>query len=1022
MIDLLRDHSRAVIFVSALIVAAGIFAALKLPAAIFPDVTFPRIVILADYGDEPAEKVLVTVTRPLEEAANSIPGVRLVRSTTSRGSSEISINFQWGTDMMVALQLLQSRVSSMRSQLPPEVSTEIEWMNPAVFPILGYSLVSDKRSLVELRDIALYTIRPRLMRVPGVAQIQVIGGNTREYAVRLDPVKLAAFRLDAREVVDVLSKTNVIASTGLIDAHYLIYLTLVDGLIPSIDEINNVVVGTRGDMPIYLKDVATISPSVAPEYIRVTSNGRDAVLLNILRQPGANTVQVAAGVEKSLLGITAYLPKDVHILNFYDQASFVTSSVNSVRDSIAIGVLLAMLVLLIFLRSWRVTLVAVVVIPVTVASTLLLLALFRETLNIMTLGGIAAAIGLIIDDTIVVVENYFRHLEQRPEEPLVALRESMKEILPAVIGSSFSTIVIFIPFAFLSGVTGAFFKSLSVAMASALAASFLLSITLTPLLGFYLTRDGLPGGIVEEKSDPVFLRIYEKTLRFLFRRPIVVVAGAIALAGFGVAFYFRVGSGFMPEMDEGAFILDYNTPPGTSLDETDRVLRQVEKTIMSIPEVESYSRRTGTQLGFFLTEPNRGDYLIKLSRYRSRNVFQIIDELRGKIERTQPSLRIDFGQALQDLIGDLTSVPSPIEIKLFGDSKSVLEAKAKEVAEQIRSVPGVVDVFDGVVISGPAVVVRINGELAGKAGLTVDDVQRQLAIAQFGKIATMTQRGQKLIGIRVEYQNKIQQRIDRLASIPIASPKGYSLLLGSIAQFSVIPGVSEIHQESQKPMVAVTARISGRDLGSTMAEIKRIVSSSVLLPQGVTIEYGGQYASQQESFRGLLLVLVAASLLVFLVLIVAFDSFRVPIAVYGTTVLSLSGVMAALAVTHVTFSISSFVGAIMVVGIVAENSVFLLHYVILHLNRGEPLDESLLEAGRLRLRPIVMTTLAAVLALLPLALGLGAGAQMQQPLAVAVIGGFSVSSFLILLILPVFYRSFVLLGKRKEVIGSLEKE
>jgi len=1019
MIDLLRNHSRAVVFVSALIVAAGIVAALNLPAAIFPDVTFPRIVMLAHYGDEPAEKVLVTVTRPLEEAANSVPGVQLVRSTTSRGSSEISINFQWGTDMMVALQLLQSRVSSMRSQLPPEVSTEIEWMNPAVFPILGYSLVSDKRDLVELRDIALYTIRPRLMRVPGVAQIQVVGGNTREYAVKLDPIKLAAFRLDAREVVDALSKTNVIASTGLIDAHYLIYLTLIDGMIRSIDEINNIVVGTRGDIPIYLKDVATISPSVAPEYIRVTSNGRDAVLLNILRQPAANTVQVAAGVEKSLLDIMASLPKDIHILNFYDQASFVTSSVNSVRDSIAIGVLLATLVLLVFLRSWRVTLVAVVVIPVTVASTLLLLALFHETLNIMTLGGIAAAIGLIIDDTIVVVENYIRHLEQRPEEPLVALRESMKEILPAVIASSFSTIVIFIPFAFLLGVTGAFFKSLSVAMASALAASFLLSITLTPLLGFYLTRHGLPERIVEEKSDPVFLRIYEKTLRFLFGRPIVVIAGAIALAVIGVVFYFHVGSGFMPDMDEGAFILDYNTPPGTSLDETDRVLRQVEKIIMSPPfggEIESYSRRTGTQLGFFLTEPNRGDYLIKLTEHRSKSVFQIIDELRGKIERTQPSLRIDFGQALQDLIGDLTSVPSPIEIKLFGDSKSVLEAKAKEVAEQIRSVPGVVDVFDGVVISGPAVIVHINGELAGKAGLTVDDVQRQLAIAQFGKIATTTQRGQKLIGIRVEYQNKIQQSVDRLVSIPITSPKGYSLPLGSIAEFSVVPGVSEIHRESQKPMVAVTARISGRDLGSTMAEIKRIVSSSVLLPKGVTIEYGGQYASQQESFRGLLLVLVAASLLVFLVLIAAFDSFKIPIAVYGTTVLSLSGVIAALAVTHVTFNISSFVGAIMVVGIVAENSVFFLHYVVLHLNRGEPLDESLLKAAQLRLRPIVMTTLAAVLALLPLALGLGAGAQMQQPLAIAVIGGFSVSSFLILLILPVFYRLLMPIRRRKHVV------
>ena len=995
-----EKHPKAIIFTVAVLGIAGIVAATHLPISIFPDITFPRIVILADNGEEPAERIMVTLTKPLEEAANAIPDVRSVRSVTQRGATQISVNFSWGSNIILDQQLLQARISSIRNQLPQGASVQVERMNATFLPVIGYALTSDKLSLVELRDVALYTMRPMLSRIAGISQVSVVGGKTREFLVTVDPVKLSAFALDVREVTDALQKTNIVSAVGLIDARYRLYLTLVDNMYPSIDAIQHTVLGTRGSTPITLDEVATVTPSEKDEYVRVTSDGKEAVLINIIKQPNGNTVQVSDDVRSVFNQLRSQLPAGVTVGNFYDQSDIIKESFSSVRDSIGIGVVLAVIILLLFLKNWRVTFVAAIIIPITVSVTVLLLSLVNESFNIMTLGGIAAAIGLIIDDTIVIVENVFRHFQKGGRSVQHSIQGSVTEMFPAIVGSSAATIVIHIPFAFLSGVTGSFFKSLSLTMVLALVVSFLMSVILAPLLAARF----IPVADFEREArsahSGTIVSLYKRLLGSLLRRRFLVVPIVLLLAAGGYVLYTELGSSFMPEMDEGAFILDYAAPPGTSLDETHRMLMNVETIIMEIPEVESYSRRTGLELGFFITEPNTGDFLVKLRKDRTRSSDEITDELRSRIESTQPALRIEFGEAIQDLIGDLTSVPSPVEIKIFGDQTSLIESTAAKVAGLIDSIPGVVDVFNGITISGPAYVVTVDERAVGRAGLTVQDVKEEIENDLRGSVATDIQKGEKLIGVRVRLPDRYRKNPQELQSLRIFSPRGGTYLLGGLAGVRIDPGQSEIVRENLKQMVAVTARLSGRDLGSAIKDIQSHLGKNLVVPKGVTIQYGGAYETQQEAFLGLLIVLAAASLLVFIVLIIEFESFFITLAVYLVTLLSLTGVFLALWVTNVTFNISSFVGTILIVGAVAENSIFLVHYWRQHTREGITPADAIVQAGAIRFRPIIMTALAAILTLLPLALGVGAGAQMQQPLAIAVIGGFIMSTLLILFVLP----------------------
>ena len=1007
-------HAKAFLFAVVVLLISGAAATLNLPLSLFPDVTFPRIVVLADNGEQPVERMMVEVTKPLEEAASSIPGVRTVRSITGRGSTEISIVLDWGTNVLQTLQLLQGRIANIRNELPATASIQAEQMTVSVFPIQGYSLTSDKHSQVELRDIALYQIRPALMRVNGVARVEVTGGDTREFLVRIRPADLNARHLNIRQVAEAINKTNLVASSGLVDNNYQLYLSLVSSLFVTTDDIRSVVVAVQSGVPVRVRDLADVDPSVADKFIRTTAHGQDAVLINVMKHPAGSTVQIGRDISEKLK--TLHLPSDVRVENCYDQGDFIRSSILSTRDSILFGIVLAMLVLLVFLRSWRISLVILFIVPTTIALTFLCLYVAGLTINIMTLGGIAAAVGLIIDDSIVIIENIFSQYARRygkgdgqnsfrPSMFIETASASVHELMPAIIGSTASTIVIHIPLAFLGGVTGAFFASLSVTMVFAMLISFVLSITLAPLLSSFVLREkDLRKEVSLERGESAIVRWYERLLRGMLVHQWIVVPLSLGILFLTYIVYMQLGSDFMPEMDEGAFVLDYTSPPGTALNETHRMLTDVERILMAIPEVEAYARRTGTQLGFFLTEPNSGDFLVKLKKNRTRSIGEVIGEVRTRVETAEPALRIEFGQLMMDVIGDLTNNPAPVEIKLFGDDAQLLNEKAREVKRAIEGVPGVVDAFDGIVISGPSFVIHVDPLKASLAGLNPADVRDQIETMMRGTAETAVQKGEKMIPVRIRLPDAYRTDVDRISRLQLTNNSGVLVSLSAVATIEKTVGQAEIHREGLRQMVAVTARIAGRDLGGTITDIKAKLASAVHLPDAIVLEYGGVYQTQQESFRGLLFVILAAFLLVFIVLLFEFGEFAVPLSIFIVNILSLVGVAGALWLTGVTLNISSLVGLIMIIGIVAENAIFVMHEFRLSYASGITMDEALIRATRLRARPILMTTLAAVLALTPLSLGMGPGAQMSRPLAIAVSGGFSTASLLLFFGLPMIYR------------------
>jgi CzcA family heavy metal efflux pump len=986
-----------------LLCIAGIFAAWQLPTAIFPNTDFPRIVITVENGEVPADQMLAGVTQPIEEAMNGVPGIQRIKSTTARGSTEVNLFFDWSTDPKESLGLVQARLPEINLPATAKI-THIERLTFAVFPVSGYSLTSDKHDGTALREIASYTIRPRLARLPGVAQVAVEGGSVREFHIEIDPEKLSARNLTIQQVIDAVTNSNIIASPGLIEENHQLELALVSGQATSPDQLNSIVAGNVNGANVLISDIGTVREGAEPNYTIVTADANNAVLLNVLRQPDANTVSVTDEVKTELAAIEKTLPKDVHIAPFYDQSLLVRDAMNSVRDAIIIGLTLSIVILYAFLRNPGTTFVAILVIPVTILTTFLAMYLVGLTFDLMTLGGIAAAIGLVIDDAIVVVENIYTHLlhgEARHE----AVQKAVSEITVPIIGSTITPVVVFLPLTLLTGVTGVFFRSLALTMAVALLTSLVLALTFTPVLAerFVKIKKKKPDNEEFGKVLGWIVRPYEWLLRLALKNRLIVLAiCALILLG-SFILYTNLGSEFLPAFDEGAFVLDYVAPPGTSLRETDRILHHVEEMLKNTPEVESYSRRTGLQLGLSITEPNTGDFLVKLKPGHARSTEAVMDDLRGQIEESEPALEIEFVGILSDLIGDMTSSPEPVEIKLFSEDKAALQAKASEIEEAIKKVSGVVDTFNGVVVSGPALTFKIDPQAAAKFGVNTNDIAAAVETAITGSaVSTILQQG-KPVTVRVTFPKDASGSLETLRGLQIRSPGGSLFRLDQAATVEYDKGQTEINRDGLRQSVAVTARITGTDLGTAIEKIKTQLAKDVKLPAGMTIEYGGLYAEQQASFRELAIALALAIVLVFLVLLIEFRSFAHPLAIVTGTVLALAGVLLALFITRTTLNVVSLMGMIMVVGIVAKNGILMLDAVGENMARTNDLTEALIISGRRRFRPVLMTSLAAILGMLPLALALGSGAELLQPLAIAVIGGLAFALLLSLILTPTVY-------------------
>ncbi|MBU6470536.1 MAG: efflux RND transporter permease subunit, partial [Gammaproteobacteria bacterium] len=977
----LQRHRRSLVFLAAALVIGGIFAAVKLPVAMLPDVQSPRILVLLDAGDRPASQMELQVTRPVEIAVRAIPGVKSVRSITSRGSAQISVNYAWGQNMYQALLEVEAKISLMLPDLPAGTRFTVERRDPTEFPVIAYSLTSNTVSLVELRDLGLYQLRPLLSRVEGVASVDVQGGEQAEYHVDVDPAKLRALHLSLADVVNAVSAGNVLTAVGRFEDHYKLYLLVSDTRLQNIDKLKQVVLRRGADGIVTVGDVAKVSLSTVPQWIRITANGHNAVLLNIFQQPGANTVQIDQGVEQLLQTYKQKLPPDVHISKWYDQSGLIVASTHSVRDAILIGVILAALVLLVFLRNYKITIVSILIVPSAIAISILLLYVLGLSFNIMTLGGIAAAVGLVIDDVVVMCEHIVRRLrEKREQPPHERIMWAAREFTRPLMGSSASTIIIFLPLAFLGGITGAFFKSLSLTMASTLVFSFLLAWLVVPVLaGWWLRdKDGQPehfGWLARHAH-----RFYIWLMPHLLRRPVWLLAGLIPLAALGILGYHFVGTGFLPRMDQGGFTFDYIAPPGTSLTETDRMLRQVEHILQTNPNVESYSRRTGTQLGGGVTEANSGDIFVNLKPFPREPIEKVMSEVRDAVNAQVPGLKIDLSQLLEDMIGDMTSVPQPVEIKLFSDNTDEILQLAPRVADAISKVPGIVDVSDGVVDAGDALDIHINLVKAGLLGLDPAGITQQLDTYLQGTVAAQVQQGVKFVGIRVWTPPNLRMRTGQLGEIPIRAPDGKVFPLSEVATVTTVTGQPEIDRDNLKRLFAVTARISGRSLGTTISDVKKVLATPGLIPKGVDVQLGGLYKQQQIAFRGLAIVFAAAVALIFVLLLFLYEGFRVVLSIMTAPLMAVGMVFFALWITGIELNITAIMGMTMIVGIVTEVAIFYFSE-FMELKHAENFEKALVDAGLNRMRAIALTTLTTILALLPLALDIGQGAAMQQPLA-----------------------------------------
>jgi CzcA family heavy metal efflux pump len=1000
----LAAQRRFIYLVVALLSVGGIWAATRLPSAIYPELVFSRVTIVVEGSALGARQVMFSITRPIEEAVSVIPGVARVQSRSIRGASEINVTFGPTTDMALALQQVQARVNQARADIPDGLDIQVERLTPSLFPILSYNLEGGDPAT--LTDIARYQIRPLLSRVPGVARVDVMGSDVREVEVIADPVQLAAQELTYNDLATAIQQATTPRAVGRMPSNYKQYLVVTTTEAKSVDDIGNIIVG-RG---LRVRDIATVVPSTEDRVRIVAGDGKPAALLSVSRQVGGNTLAISDSITS--LSRSLKLPPGVRLKPLYDQASLVRDAVRSVRDAMLIGAALAIIVLLLFLRHARITAISASSIPLTLAITVLVMSFVGQSFNLMTLGAMAIAIGLVIDDAVVVTENIVRHLHIEPDR-IAAIHRAVQELIWPVTTSTITTVVVFLPLGLLTGVEGQFFHALSITLTIAVLVSLVLALTLIPLLSEqFLTAadsedaaEGSPTGVrrvfakIGAVVDAVSHR-YSRALGGMLRHARWAFVAAVVLIISGVITYRFVGTGFLPEMDEGAFVLDYFTPGGTALPETDRLIHIAETILAETPEVEGTSRRTGAEMGLFATAQNTGDVVVRLKprSKRNRTANEVIDEVRAKINQAAPRMRIEFVQILSDVINDLAGAANPVEVKLFGPDLEALEAYGGKLADPLEKVDGIEDLFNGAAEPSAEMAMAIDGAKSSRAGLTVAQVSDQVSGALLGAEAGTVRLEDHSIAIRVRAPDAVRYDPLRLASLPVVAASGHAPL-GSFATFTPGETRSELLRENQQQLIDVTADISGRSLGGIMHDVKSVVAATPP-PNGIRVELAGQYAGQQKAFRALLAVLALAALSVVGVMVLQFRSFVEPLVVLFAAPLSFVGALLLLVITGTPLNVSSFMGLILLIGLIVKNGIILLDFTHRRMAEGLVLEDALCEAGSIRLRPILMTTLCTLFGLLPLALGLGAGSELQQPLALAVIGGLALSTPITLFIVP----------------------
>ena len=983
----------------------GAVSAGQLPSGIYPDIDFPRIVLVCRVGDLPPEVVQTVATRPLEEAVATVPNLRRLRSRTIRGATELSAQFEPGTDMWRTLQLVETHVAEARAELPADAEIQVERVTPTELPIATFNVTgrADPRAL---RDAATFVIRPALTRVDGVGSVDVQGGDQREIEVILRPEALAAAHITPSAVADKLAESERVAAVGRAGAEHQVLTVLAASEPTTPAEIGALPVAVGANGPVPLSAVADVAEGVEDRVATAAGPGGDVVVITVSRAPGASAPDVVHGARDVVAGLARAhaLPAGVKVETVYDQSELIDDAMAGVRDAILIGIGLSLLVLAVFLRDWRAGAAAAVAVPITLVCTFGVMRLTGQTLNLMSAGGLAVAIGLVVDDAIVIVEAIVRRLEEGAGVAEAAERGT-RDLLAAVIGTTITTVVVFAPLALLAGVVGSFFGALAVTLSAAVLLSLVVSVTVVPLVATLLLRrprggetGDSPGGA---RAGGRLSSIYERVVRRVIDHPALSAAGVLALAVAGFLAWRATATGFLPAMDEGAMVVDVFLPPGTSLEETDRIARGIDRMLESMPEVVSFTRRTGAEMGpATATVQNEGDILVRLApRGDRRPIYDIMDEVRERVLAEAPEARVELVQLLQDVLDDLSGNPSPIEVRFFGPDQATLERLAAAAAAKVEDLPELEDFFNGIEGNVPVLRADVMPAAAQRLGVSPARVIDDLGVALAGRVAAQVRVGDRSLGVRVRMPDAVRFDPDAIERLPLAYG-GASVPLSAVARLTRPVGPAVLMRENLSQVVVMTAAVRpGGDLAAASAAVEDRLRG-LDMPQGYRMEIGGALESARQAQRDLAGVFGLGVALVLAVLLVQLRSLRLALVVLLGAPLALVGAFITLYLADIPLNASSLMGCVLLAGLVVKNGILLLEHAQAHAAEAGSFREAVARAGARRLRPILMTTAATIVGLIPLAFGIGAGSELQRPLALATIGGLLLSTLVTLFAVP----------------------
>ncbi len=1014
----------SIVIIVSVILILGFFSFSRTSVDLLPEMNFPMAAVITSYSGAGPEEVESQITKVMEGSLNSLSGVTEIQSTSSDGSSVVLLMFDWGTNMDSAMLDIRENISFVESFLPEGAGKPmVVKMDPNMMPILQIGVSGG--DLEQIQDIAEDIIEPRLSRIPEIASVYLTGGNVRQISVEVDPVKLENYNLSISQITSVLQAENFNMSGGQYEQGQRKYYVRNLQQFQSIKDIEDVRILSASGQAIRLGDIAVVKDDYEEitQYTRV--NGEPAVGIHCMKQTGANTVAASKQVMAELDKIQQELNLDLEIDVVMDQAEYIQQSIQNTEKMILEGALLAILVIFLFLRNWRSTFIIFVSIPISIIATFILMYFTKSTVNLITMGGLALGVGRIVDDSIVVFENIYRH-RQMGEPRMQAAQKGASEVGGAVIAATLTIIAVFAPIAYVQGLTSILFKPLAITICCAILASLFVSLTIIPLLASRLLTDETMEKLAKlelgegKKLGDRFGRWlnglgdrYSRLLQAALKRRRRVIVGVTLLMLASLALVPVIGAEFMPAMDTGEISINIEMDKGSSIESTDEVSLEVEKRLGTIPEVDLVFASVGSSSVMLMGSGSHTDVstmYVKLCprKERDKDVNTISEDIRQTLADI-PGAKIEVG-VLDN--ASMMSSGGPINIQLRGDDLDVLKDLSAQIAEVVRKVPGTREIVSSLTDGSPELQIHIDRDKAAAYGLTPIQVSSTINAAMQGTVATQYRVEGEEVDVRVKYSGEGVQDIDYLKNLTLSNALGMKVKLSQIALFQVEQGPISIDRYDQVRIANINGSLFNRDLKSVMDEIK-VEVDKIELPSGYEVEYAGQNQQMMDTFADLALALMLAIILVYAVMAVQYESFFNPFVIMFSLPTALIGIILSLFITGRALSVPAFIGVIMLVGVAVSNAIVFVDYLKQQLEKGMERDEAIIETGRVRLRPILMTAFSTILAMLPLALGLGEGGEYQAPLATVVIGGLLVSTLITLILVPVVYSILDDIGRRR---------